>query len=61
MLLSFTKAVIETNNSRDHKPCMEAEMMKLKPLILILMAIVLSLALLSACAPTAAVEEGDVV
>jgi len=34
-------------------------MMKLKPLILILMAIVLSLALLSACAPTAAVEEGD--
>ncbi len=33
--------------------------MKLKPLILILMAIVLSLALLSACAPTAAVEEGD--
>ena len=34
-------------------------MMKLKPLILMLMAIVLSLALLSACAPTAAVEEGD--
>jgi zinc transport system substrate-binding protein len=33
-------------------------MMKLKPLILILMAIVLSLALLSSCAPTAAVEEG---
>lgn len=33
--------------------------MKSKFLILILMAIVLSLALLSACAPTAAVEEGD--
>ncbi|PKM39111.1 MAG: zinc ABC transporter substrate-binding protein [Firmicutes bacterium HGW-Firmicutes-9] len=33
--------------------------MKSKPLILILMAIVLSLALLSACVPTAAVEEGD--
>jgi len=33
--------------------------MKLKPQILMLMAIVLSLALISACAPTAAVEEGD--